>query len=80
MSSIWAKECMLIIMCVLSYLAELPFFDGGRKSLYIIRNEEVYCRTEIERELSRTDQRVLRCLGHVERMDEDHTVRRMLMA
>ena len=35
-----------------------------------VRNEEVRRRAGIERELaSRADQRVLRCLGHVERMD-----------
>ena len=36
-----------------------------------VRNEEVGRRAEIERELSsRTDHRVLRWFGHVERMDE----------
>ena len=37
-------------------------------------------RAGIERELaSRADQRVLKWFGHVERMDEYHMVRRMLM-
>ena len=44
-----------------------------------VRNEEV--RRELERELaSRADQRVLRWFGHVERMDEYHMARRVLMA
>ena len=39
-----------------------------------------YC-SGIERELaSRADQRVLRWFGHVERMDEYHMARRVLMA
>ena len=38
-------------------------------------------RAGIEMELaSRADQRVLRCLGHVERMDEYRIARRVLMA
>ena len=38
-------------------------------------------RVGIERELtSRVDQRVLRWLGHVERMDENHLARRVLTA
>ena len=38
-------------------------------------------RAGIERELaSRADQRVLRCFGHVERMDEYRLARRVLMA
>ena len=38
-------------------------------------------RAGIERELaSRADQRVLRWFGHVERMDEYHMARRVLMA
>ena len=45
-----------------------------------VRNEEVRRRAGIERELaSRTDQRVLRWFGHVERMDDNRMVRRMLM-
>ena len=36
MSSIWAKGCMLMIMCVLSDLTRLPLLGGGRKSYYII--------------------------------------------
>ena len=46
-----------------------------------VRNEEVHRRAGIERELaSRADQRVLRWFGHVERMDEYHMARRVLMA
>ena len=38
-------------------------------------------RAGIERELaSRADQRVLRCFGHVERMDEHRMARRVMMA
>ena len=45
-----------------------------------VRNEEVRRRAGIERELaSRADQRVLRRLGHVERMDEYRMARRVLM-
>ena len=47
-----------------------------------VRNEEVRRRAGIEMELStsRTDQRVLRCFGHVERMDEYRMDRKVLMA
>ena len=46
-----------------------------------VRNEEVRMRAGIEMELaSRADQRVLRWFGHVERMDEYHMARRVLMA
>ena len=46
-----------------------------------VRNEKTRRRGEIERELaSRADQRVLRWFGHVERMDEYHMARRVLMA
>ena len=46
-----------------------------------VRNEEVRRRAVIERDLaSRADQRVLRWFGHVERMDDYRTARRMLMA
>ena len=46
-----------------------------------VRNEEVRRRAGIERALaSRADQRVLRWFGHVERMDEYRTARRVLMA
>ena len=46
-----------------------------------VRNEEVRRRTGIERELaSRTDQRLLRWFGHVERMDEYRMASRVLMA
>ena len=45
-----------------------------------VRNEEVRRRAGIQRELaSRADQRVLRWIGHVERMDEYHMARRVLM-
>ena len=45
-----------------------------------VRNEELSSRAGIERELaSSTDQRVLRRFGHVERMDEYRTVRRVLL-
>ena len=44
------------------------------------RNEEVYKRAGIKRELaSRADQRVLRWFGHMERMDEYCIHRRLLM-
>ena len=46
-----------------------------------VGNEEMRRRSGIERELaSRADQRVLRWLGHVERMDEYRMARRVLMA
>ena len=46
-----------------------------------VRNEEVSRRVGIKMELSgRTDQRVLRCFGHVEIMDEYRMARRVLMA
>ena len=46
-----------------------------------VRNEEVRRRAGTERELaSRADRRVLRWFGHVERMDEYHMTRRMLIA
>ena len=46
-----------------------------------VRNEEVRRRVGIERELaSRADQRVFRWFGHVERTDEYHMARRVLMA
>ena len=46
-----------------------------------VKNEKVRARAGIERELaSRADQRVLRLLGHVERMDEYRMAGRMLMA
>ena len=46
-----------------------------------VRNEEVRRRAGIEMELaSRTDQRVLRWFRHVERMDDYHIARRVLMA
>ena len=46
-----------------------------------VRNEEVGRRAGIEMELaSRADQRVLRWFRHVERMDDYHMARRVLMA
>ena len=46
-----------------------------------VRNEEVRRRAEIEMELvSRADQRVLRWIGHVERLDDYRMARRVLMA
>ena len=46
-----------------------------------VRNEEMHWRAGIERELaSRAHQRVLRWFGHVERMDEYHMARRVLMS
>ena len=45
-----------------------------------VRKEEVRRRVRIQRVLaSRADQRVLRWFGHVERMDEYHMARRVLM-
>ena len=46
-----------------------------------VRNEEVYLRAGIERELAnRADQRALRWFGYVERMNEYRMARRVLMA
>ena len=46
-----------------------------------VKNEDVRRRAGIERELaSRADQRVVRWLGHVERMDEYRMARKVLMA
>ena len=46
-----------------------------------VTNEEVRRRAGIEMELaSRADQRVLRCFGHVERMDEYRIARMAFMA
>ena len=46
-----------------------------------VRNEEVHMRSGIERELaSRADRRVLRWFRHVERMDEYHIARRVLIS
>ena len=53
----------------------------GVSRLDRVRNEKVCRRAGIERELaSRTDQRVLRWFGHLERMDEYRMARRLLMA
>ena len=47
----------------------------------MFRNEEVRRRAGIERKLaSRAEQRVLRWLGHVERLDDYCMARRVLMA
>ena len=47
----------------------------GVSGMHRVRNEEVRRRAGTEMELaSRAEQRVLRWLGHVERMDGDHTV------
>ena len=46
-----------------------------------VRNEKVRRGAGVERELaSRADQRVLRWIGHLERMDEYRMARRVLMA
>ena len=46
-----------------------------------VRNEGVSRRAEVEWELaSKADQIVLRWFGHVDRMDEYHIARRVLMA
>ena len=46
-----------------------------------VRNEEVHRRDGIEMELaSRADRWVLRWFGHVERMDDYHMARKVLMA
>ena len=46
-----------------------------------VRNEEVRRRALIEMEFASTaDQRVLRCFGHVERMDENRMARRVFLA
>ena len=46
-----------------------------------VKNEEVRRRAEIERELaSRANQRVLKWIGYVERMDDYRITRRLLMA
>ena len=51
------------------------------RSLDRVRNEEVRMRAGIEMELaSRADQIVLRCFGHVERMDDHRVARRVWMA
>ena len=53
----------------------------GVSQMERVRNEKVSRRARIERELaSRADQRVLKWFGHVERMDEYHMARRVLMA
>ena len=53
----------------------------GVSKIYRVRNVEVCRRAGIEMELAgRADQRVLRWLGHVERMDEYRMARRVLMA
>ena len=53
----------------------------GESRMDRVRNEKVHRRTAIERELAnRAEQRVLRWLGHVERMDEYRMAGRVLMA
>ena len=53
----------------------------GMSQMDRVRNEEVHRRAGIERELaSRADQKVLRWFGHVERMDDYHMARRVLVA
>ena len=67
------KENVLEMKCLRSLV--------GVSRMDRVRNEEVRRRAGIERELaSRADQRVLRLLGHVERMDEYRMARRVLMA
>ena len=54
---------------------------GWMTRIYRVLNEEVRWRAGMERELAnRADQRVLRWFGHVERMDEYRTARRVLMS
>ena len=53
----------------------------GVSRMVTVRNDEVRRRAGIEREFaSRADQRVLIWFGHVERMDEYHMARSVLMA
>ena len=53
----------------------------GVSQMNRVRNEEVHRRAGIERELaSRSDQRVVRWFGHVERMNESCMARKVLMA
>ena len=53
----------------------------GVSRMDTVKNEEVRRRARIEMELaSRAYQRVLRWFGHVERTDDYHTARRVLMA
>ena len=64
-------------------ILELKCLRGlfGVSRMYRVRNEEVRRGAGIERELAnRADQRVLRWFGHLERMDEYRTARRVLMA
>ena len=52
----------------------------GVSRMLSVRNEEMRRRAEIESELAnRADQRELRWFGHVERMDEYRTARRVLI-
>ena len=67
------KVNVLEIKCLRSFV--------GVFQMVRVRNEEVYRRAGIERELAcRADQRVLRWFGHVERMDDNRMARRVLMA
>ena len=53
----------------------------GVSRIDTVRNEEVRRRAGMERKLpSRADERVLRWFGHVERMYEYRTARRVLIA
>ena len=74
MRSAERRKVNVLEMKCLRSLVGVSLFDR-------VRNEEVRRRAGIERELaSRTDQRVLRWFGHVERMDEYRMARRVLMA
>ena len=67
------KVNVLEMMCLRSLVA-VTLIDR-------VRNEEVRSRTEVEIRLtSRANQKVLRWFDYVERMDEYHMARRVLMA
>ena len=52
----------------------------GVSQMNRVRNATVHSRVGLEGELAiRVDQRVLRWFGHVERMDEYHISRRLLI-
>ena len=73
MRSAERRKVNVVVMCLRS-LVGVPRMDR-------VRNEEVHRRAGIEKELaSRADKRVLRWLGHVERMDECRMARGVLMA
>ena len=77
------KVNVLEMKCLRSLVGAKNIFFSWSVSVSRIdrdRNEEVRRRAGIEIELaSRTDQRLLRWFGHVERMDEYRTARRVLM-